>query len=113
MIRILTCSLLALGVALSAVPAFAQADVVRRSVDVGHADIDLTTQVGRETLDERIDAAAQRVCPRSTAHRDLAMWVARRDCIAAARAGADEQLSAIYAGRTLAEGAVRVSAPRG
>jgi len=49
----------ALGAAtLSAAPALANASMVR----VSHADLDLTTQDGQDTLQRRLDSAASRAC---------------------------------------------------
>ena len=54
-----------IGVVILALPAgaaCAQNDGRPRSVAVSHADLDLTTEAGRATLDNRIDAAVRRVC---------------------------------------------------
>jgi UrcA family protein len=61
------------------------------TVAVPHADLDLTREAGRKTLDQRVARAAQKVCgPIGT--RDLARVAAHEACVAEARATAQPQV---------------------
>lgn len=60
---------------------------------VGYADLNLATADGRAILDARVAAAIGRLCPPADIH-DLARAKAVAACRAAARAGAEPQLTA-------------------
>ena len=73
-----------------ATPAFAADETV--SVVVPYGDLDVADPAGADTLTQRIDAAAEKVCDRPDM-RDLKAMVAFEECKADALAGAMEQLS--------------------
>ena len=76
-----------------AVPAAAQEAAAEvASVEVKVADLDLTSPAGAEVLENRIEAASERVCGRPDV-RSLKAMQAFEVCQAEAREGAMEQLS--------------------
>ena len=76
-----------------AVPAAAEtAEAV--SVGVSYADLDLTAPAGSAVLEQRIDAAVDKVCEKPDM-RALTAMVAWEACKADARAGALDQLSVL------------------
>ena len=66
------------------------------TVRVEHADLDLSTAEGRDTLDRRIDRAARTVC--GYGEQQMGTRIRSRDareCYRQARRGIDRQLAAI------------------
>ena len=86
-VTVLAVAALAGGIA---TPAFAADETV--SVVVPFGDLDVADPAGADTLTQRIDAAAEKVCHRPDI-RDLKGMVAFEECKADALAGAMEQLS--------------------
>ena len=68
------------------------------SVRVGYADLDLTQEAGRRTLDRRLQRAVESVCPDDNGIRDTARLAAIRAC----RAGKMQEL-AVPRAKALAE----------
>ena len=107
-----------MGVALIAVPAFAQGDspvVVEGGMPtaiVSYADLDIGSSSGLATLNGRITRAASRLCF-DKAHRDVPTKVLEARCFDTAVAGAKLQVERAIAeqGQELASnGAIKVAA---
>ena len=75
---------------LSAAPAAAADEAV--SVTIGVADLDLTAPAGDAALEQRIDAAIDKVCAKPDI-RNLKAMIAWEGCKASARVSALDQLS--------------------
>ena len=85
----------ALVAGLTVTPAFAQNGADRR-IAISHADLDLTTEAGRATLDLRLLHAARTAC--GTPSPADALGVQRADaCVAELRATAAPQRDALIA----------------
>ena len=99
---------LAAAALMSAGAAFAQdASTVR----VSFADLDLNHASGRQALQQRIEAAVDRVCPNpGIMQLNLQPYV--RGCRQSAMAGAQHQLASLTSHPELAQASVTVSAPR-
>jgi UrcA family protein len=106
------------GVALIAVPAFAQGEspvVVEGGVPtaiVSYADLDVRSSSGLATLNGRITRAASRLCF-DDAHKDVATKAAEARCFDTAMTRAKPQVERAIAERTLrlaSNGAIRVAA---
>ena len=85
-----TLALAALGALFAAQPAFAE------SVTISYKDLDLSTAAGQEKLDQRIDAAAKKVC----GFNDLTTGTRiptreARECIADARQKLEQRLATL------------------
>lgn len=89
------CAIAASGLVAIA-PAYAAADIQPVSVKVSHADLNLATQSGRATLDQRLLAATSKVCGTSQS-ADLATVVAVNKCRAQAIGSARAAASAAEA----------------
>ena len=107
-----------LGVALIAVPAFAQGEspvVVEGGLPtaiVSFADLDIGSSNGLATLNGRIARAASRLCL-GNAHKDVATKAFEARCFDTAMAGAKPQVDRAVAGRTMqlaSSGTIRVAA---
>lgn len=72
----------------------APASAAEPSVVVSFADLDLATPAGKAALDERIEAAVDKVCT-EVARRDLQDWIATEECKVLSLADAMEQLAAL------------------
>jgi len=97
----------ALAAALVAQPALAgtiQNEPATRIATVGYADLDLSTQAGRDKLDERLEKATIKVC-RFDAQGYLVTSEEERACSRAARAGIRTQLAQIDTEQRFAESA--------
>jgi UrcA family protein len=102
-----TCAAL---LSMSAGASAAQTEGDLRRASASYADLDLSRESGRATLERRIGFAVERVCgPRPSPPQFDAMRN-YRTCRATAWAGAKEQLAAIYGRRMLAEGSIKVVA---
>jgi len=88
------------------VPLTAQAQPADASVRIAYADLDLSREADRATLDRRIDRALEQVCPAERAGYLTPSPEARR-CQAIARQQIAEARQQALAQRT---GAVRISA---
>jgi UrcA family protein len=66
--------------ALATAPAAAAEPVVRSSVRVSYADLDLSREAGARALLERIEAASQRVCGPRPSPRNLKINIHYRAC---------------------------------
>lgn len=106
-----------MGVALIAVPAFAQGDspvVVEGGVPtaiVSYADLDIRSGSGLATLNGRISRAASRLCF-DNGHRDVPTKVLEARCFDTAMAGAKPQVERAVADKSLqfaSNGAIRVA----
>jgi UrcA family protein len=75
----------------AAIAAPAAADEL--SVTVAFGDLDLSTAAGKAALDERIEAAVEKVCS-PTQRRDIRGWMAAEECKVLTLADAMEQLAA-------------------
>ncbi|HSZ53103.1 MAG TPA: UrcA family protein [Caulobacteraceae bacterium] len=80
----------------------AQDDNDAPSVRVSYADLDLSKDSGRATLQARIDHAVGIVCGRQPALLDLDQRAYWNSCRETARKGADWQLAELYRGQRLA-----------
>lgn len=58
----------------------AQAQSSHVSEPVGYADLDLRTAAGQAALDNRIEAAARRICQVRGQNSDFSEWVRQRRC---------------------------------
>jgi UrcA family protein len=79
-----------------AVPAAAEP-----SVTVSFGDLDLASPAGKAALDERIEAAVEKVCSPS-GRRDLRGWMAVEECKVLTLADAMEKLAALTPQRDVA-----------
>lgn len=79
-------------VAASAAPALAQISTVPQTMTVVTADLDLSTQSGRDQLDHRIDRAARQVCGFNSDSRDLGDRIRTKACLANAKLVAMRQV---------------------
>lgn len=79
-------------VAASAVPALARTATEAQSITVITADLNLSTQAGRDRLDHRIDRAARQVCGFNSNSRDLGAQFHARTCMAGAKLAATRQI---------------------
>lgn len=66
------------------------------SIHVSFADLDLTHEAGRATLEARVSRAVSRVCPMATSSYDLESMARHRACRRSAWSGARPQLTALY-----------------
>jgi len=107
-----------LGVALIAVPAFAQGDspvVVEGGVPtaiVSYADLDIGSSSGLATLNGRISRAASRLCF-DNAHRDVPTKALEARCFDTAMASAKPQVERAIADKSTSlasNGAIKVAA---
>ncbi|HEY1926265.1 MAG TPA: UrcA family protein [Caulobacteraceae bacterium] len=89
----------------------AQDDNDTPSVRVSYADLDLSKDSGRATLQARIGHAVDVVCGRRPAF-DLDQWAYWNFCRKTARTGADRQLAELYRGQRLAVQSVDAKPPR-
>lgn len=85
-----------LGAAAATLPAAAQEDE-RRSVEVGIADLDLSTPAGQASLDRRVELALRKVCP-VDARPDLRQQAQARACRAQAMREIEPRLAALTGG---------------
>jgi UrcA family protein len=106
------------GVALIAVPAFAQGEspvVVEGGVPtaiVSYADLDIGSSSGLATLNGRVTRAASRLCF-DGAHKDVATKVGEERCFDTAMASAKPQIQRAIAEESLqlaSKGAIKVAA---
>jgi UrcA family protein len=81
------------------------------SVQVSYADLDLLSSAGRSALQARVNAAVDRVCPKSDI-RKLEMRQYEQACRSRALAGAEEQLAGVYAHGQMAQASINVSSRR-
>jgi UrcA family protein len=89
----------ALGLVSTTAPAFAT-EVEKMTIEVNLADINLGTASGQKLLDQRIEKAVRTVCrvtSPTTGSRVLTQEV--RDCLAAARADARQQVALLNGDR--------------
>ena len=84
-----------------ATPAAAAEDSETTSVTVTYADLDLSSDHGAATLEQRLDGAVKQVCVRPDM-RNLKSMTAWEECKASAKLGALDQLSALEPYQTLA-----------
>ncbi|MEE4206850.1 MAG: UrcA family protein [Erythrobacter sp.] len=89
--RTITIALAAALAGVAALPAAARAEEPA-TVTVRIADLDLTSEAGRKTLDRRIALAARKVCGGAPDLRNLAGFAAYRNCVDAAHASTQEQV---------------------
>ncbi len=82
--------LAAFALGLTAAPAHAAAG--NTTVRVAIADLDLTGEAGRATLDARLENAIRNVCGLRPSIRDLGGFVEYRACLVQARASYQEQV---------------------
>lgn len=99
-------AIMAIGVLFAAAqPALAQ--TARKAPDiptvkVAYADLDIHSQQGRATLQKRVDGALRIVCPRPHLPASVREMTSYRECVSAARQGAQTQLAELFANRRLA-----------
>lgn len=75
-------TLVTAGMIAVATPAAAQSE--RASIRVSYADLNLSTDLGKKTLDRRVDAAAKAVCDFDPYERDLSRVLISAHCTRAA-----------------------------
>ena len=78
--------------ATSAMPALAHTSTETQSIAVITADLNLSTQAGRNQLGHRIDRAARQVCGFNPNTRDLGTQFHARTCMADAKIAATRQI---------------------
>ncbi|HWA62509.1 MAG TPA: UrcA family protein [Caulobacteraceae bacterium] len=96
--------------AAAALPTLARAAEDPPSVRVSYADLDLSHDRGRATLERRIDTAVSRICGDRPMDVELGRLVAWSGCRDTAWNGARRQLAGLYAGRGLAQAQIRLPA---
>jgi len=101
-----TCAAL---LSMSAGASAAQTEGELRKASASYADLDLSRESGRATLERRVGFAVERVCGPHPSPPQFDGMRNYRACRAAAWAGAREQLAAIYNGKQFAEASVRVA----
>ena len=97
-----TALILAAIVATSSSAAFAQPAESVRTARVSYADLDLSREAGRATLEARITRTVSRLCAMPSGS-DLDAAVRHRACRRAAWSGVRPQLAEIYGGARYAE----------
>ncbi|MDX2223220.1 MAG: UrcA family protein [Rhodospirillaceae bacterium] len=94
-------ALIGATLALAALPAPSQAGdampVTTRSITVDYADLDLTSDAGRDTLQHRLKQAAERACAPSAAPAQIALHRIYSACVKTAQANATKQYDAVIA----------------
>lgn len=89
--RAITIALAASLIGVVALPASAHAEDPA-TAKVVIADLNLTSQAGRDALDQRIEKAVRKVCGRKPDLRELGAMAAYRECVDVARASTTEQV---------------------
>jgi UrcA family protein len=82
------------------------------SVRVSYADLDLSSQSGRATLNSRVSRAVDMVCGERPSLSDLWQTAVYDHCRSTARSGANRQLSELYRRVDLADQTLREMAAR-
>lgn len=91
-----TYALAAAALAGAAIAPATAAPVARTTMTIQTADLDLDTPAGQRTLDRRIQAAARQVCRSGSAKTGTRiMDFQAKNCLAKARADAQQQLAAL------------------
>lgn len=105
-LKIILASALATAALIKGVPALAEPAAPTNVSIVRTADLDLTSEKGRDVLEQRIAVAAHAVCDSASA-TDLKALNAQRDCRQSVLASARQKAQAIAAGKD--DGAVVVA----